>query len=168
MNIGDLIRKVFGGGGGIRPSARDVLTGLPEEYLVINGILYNNNEIHYVVFSRRQGLFIINTAAGRGRVTYNGSRLLVNGKPRSEAVQKVLKDTFWLKTAVREIAGVNAHITSLLVFEEAAVSVDRPILGVRVMEPGGLADAVLHAPECDELEDGVVAVLREMQGVRNC
>jgi hypothetical protein len=166
MGFVDSIKKIFRGRRDKVATVQETLTCLPAEYLVFNGILYNDSEIHHVVFSRNKGLFVINTASGKGEVTYNGSRLLVKGKPRSEVVKKILQDIFWLKSTIREQIGVDVYITPIVVFENAKVSVNGPIIGVRVMEPVSLVDAVAHAPERNALEDGVVMVLRELHGVQ--
>ena len=143
-----------------------MLGELPEEYIIFSGIVYDNSEIAHVVFSRKQGLFIINNAAGKGEVTDKGSLLHINNKPHSEVIHKSLRDAFWLRSTIRQQIGVDAPINSLAVFENASVKIERPILGVTAVESRNLIDAITRSPEKTFLEDGVVMVLRELQGVR--
>ncbi|HEX8947450.1 MAG TPA: hypothetical protein VF790_00735 [Dissulfurispiraceae bacterium] len=159
------IKKVFSGKKEAGPAVAKLLGGLPEEYTVFNGILYNHSEIHHIVFSKAQGLFVVNPAHEKGEVTYKGAHLLINRKPKSDVVKKTLKDTFWLKSTIREQLGMNVHITPLVAFENARVKITQPIIGVTVLESRGLVEAILNAPQRNVLEDGVVMVLRELQGI---
>src|SRR5271169_5140841 len=118
-----LIKKAFAGKKEAGITVQQVLGSLPEDYIVFSTILYDNNEINHVVFSKRQGLFLINVAADKGTVSYDGSLLHLNNKPRSDAIKKTLKDTFWLKSTIRERIGLDVPITPVVVFEHARVNV---------------------------------------------
>lgn len=161
----NLVRKLIDSFGKTRVSqetALQQLGGLPGDYLLFSTVLYNDNEIGHLVFNRKQGLFLINVAADRGDVTYDGAYLCINATPRSDHIKKTLKDTFWLKTTIREQIGVDAPITPIVVFEQARVAVDKPILGVRVIESGRLFETLTGAPEKEPLADGVLFLLREL------
>ncbi len=159
-----LIKKIFGGKKEAGPAVAELLGGLSEEYTVFNSMIYDNSEIGYVVFSRRQGLFVINTRKDKGEITYNGSHLLINKKPKSDPIKKALKDTFWLRATIKERTGIDVPITPLVIFENARVKVGGPIIGVNALESSNLIDAITQAPERKALEDGVVMLLRELHG----
>ncbi len=165
VRVKKFIKKIFTGSKEAGPLVAGLLGQLPEDYMVFSGILYNHSEIDHVVFNRQHGLFIINIAAGKGEVTYDGAQLLINRKPRSEVIKKTLKDTFWLKSTIRERMGLDVLVTPIVVFENAKVKVSGPIIGVTVVESGRLMDTVAQTPEKSHLEDGVVMVLRELHGI---
>src|SRR5208337_1666352 len=152
-NIRELFKKVFTRKKEVGPTVQQVLGELPEDYVVFSTILYNNSEIDHVVFSKSQGLFLINTAADKGTVSYDGEYLHVNNKRRSDAIKKTLKDTFWLKTTVRERIGLDVPITPVVAFERARVNFSELVVGVMVRESRDLLRAVLDAPEKKTLEE---------------
>lgn len=159
------VKKLFSRKKQEGPALSEVLNELSAEYIVFSGIIHNNSEIGYVVFSRRQGLFIVNPGKDRGEVSYSGSHLIINKKPKSDAIKKALKDAFWLRATIREQIGIDVHITPIVAFENAKVKIDAPIIGVAVVESSAVLDIIIKAPEKMLLEDGVVMVLREKQGV---
>ena len=166
MGIKDIIDKLLGRKKGPLITIPELLSGLPEGYEFFSSILYDRNEIDHVVFSRRQGLFLINSAQDKGTVSYNGTHMLINRKTRSDIIKKSLKDAFWLKSIIREQIGVDVFITPVVVFEKAKVKVTQLIIGVNVAEISGLTDIILNAPERNVLEDGVLMVLRELHGIQ--
>lgn len=163
-NFKEVIRKVFRRKREPGITVSQALAGLPEDYMVFNAVLYDHNGIDHVVFTRRQGLFLINTPSEKGKATCNGKHLLLNNRERSEIIKKALKDTFWLKSTIRERIGLDVPITPVVAFENALVTVNQPIIGVTVLEAKGVFDAIMQAPEKSILEDGVVMVLRELHG----
>lgn len=164
-NVLQLIRKVFAGKKEAGIIVEQVLGSMPEDYIVFSTILYDNNEINHVVFSKRQGLFLINVVADKGTVSYNGSLLHINNKPRSDSIKKTLKDTFWLKSTIRERIGLDVPITPIVVFEHARVNFSELVVGVAVKGSADLLSTILDAPEKKVLEDGVLIVLRELHGM---
>lgn len=162
--VKEFFSKIFGRKKDNLVTVSQALAGLPEEYTVFSSVLYGNSEISHVVFSRGQGVFLINSFAGKGEITFNGSTLVINRKPKSEAIQKSLKDTFWLKSTIREEIGIDAHIIPLAVYENAKVRLGEPVIGVRVIESAGLSETILNTPERKPLEDGILMVLRELHG----
>ena len=160
-----IIRKIFGPKRPPGETIPGILGGLPEDFVIFDNMLYNNSEIDHVIFNSGKGLFIINAIPDKGEVTYNGSQLLINRRPRSEPIKKALRDTFWVKAAIREHIGIDVHVTSLVVSRFARVRLDGPILGVSVIEGGALFAAVSGAPERNGLPNGVLMVLRELHGV---
>jgi hypothetical protein len=162
--VRELIGKVFRRKKEPDKTVLQVLGDLPEEYSVFSSILYDNSDIDHVVFSRRQGLFLVNVANDKGTVTYDGTHLIINKKPRSDSIKKALKNIFWLKSILRERIGLNVPITPIVVFRQAKANVNQPVVGVMVMESGYLLDAICSAPEKKTLEDGVLIVLRELHG----
>ncbi|MEW6117491.1 MAG: NERD domain-containing protein [Nitrospirota bacterium] len=163
-NVKEFIRKVFGRKREPGITVAQALAGLPEAYMVFNAVLYDHSGIDHIVFSRKQGLFLINAPAERGTVTCSGKHLLINDKERSDIIKKALKDTFWLKSTIRERIGLDVPITPVVAYENASVAVRQPLIGVTVLEAKDVLDALLHAPEKSILEDGVVMVLRELHG----
>lgn len=166
MDIKSVIDRLLGRKRGPVVTVPELLSGLPEEYEFFSSILYDRNEIDHVVFSRKQGLFLINSALEKGTVSYNGTHMLINRKTRSDIIKNSLKDAFWLKSIIREQIGVDVFITPVVVFEKAKVKVTQPIIGVNVVEISGLTDIILKAPERNVLEDGVLMVLRELHGIQ--
>lgn len=164
-SVRELFKRVFTRKKEVGLAVQQVLGELPEDYIVFSTILYNNSEIDHVVFSKGQGLFLINTAADKGTVSYDGAYLQVNNKQRSDTIKKTLKDTFWLKTTIRERIGLDVPITPVVVFERATVNFSEPVVGVMVRESKDLLRAVLDAPGKKTLEEGVLIVLRELHGM---
>ena len=64
MGIKDIIDKLLGRKKGPLITIPELLSGLPEGYEFFSSILYDRNEIDHVVFSRRQGLFLIREQIG--------------------------------------------------------------------------------------------------------
>lgn len=162
--IKNIFRKVFGRKKDTGPPVAQLLSELSEEHIVFSGMLHNHSEIDHVVFNRKHGLFVINTFKDKGEVSYNGNHLFINKKQRSEAITKTLKDTFWLKASIRDMIGMDVHITSVVVFENAKVKISEPIIGVMILESKDLPDVIIKALERKALEDGVVMALRELHG----
>lgn len=163
--ISGLLHKLFGGGRQPGEPVADILTRLPEDYQVFNGLLYDANEIEYVLFHNRKGLFIITLRKDRSEVTSKGSRLHINRKPVNDPIKKALSHAFWLKSAIREKIGIDVPVTSMVVFENARVRDVAPILGVRVIASDGLLAAIDEIPAQAVLPDGVVMALRDLHGV---
>lgn len=160
-----LIKRIFSGKKHPGEPVRQILDRLPEDFTVFDGMLYNHSEIDHVIFNSGKGLFIVNSIPDKGEIAYNGSQLMINRKPRTEPIKRALRDTFWLKTAIREHIGVDVHVTPFVVSRFAKVKIDSPILGVSVIESSALLDAVTGAPGRTVLQNGVLMVLRELHGV---
>lgn len=163
--LAQLIRNIFGPKKPPGEPIPQILGRLPEDFVVFDNMLYNNSEIDHVIFNSGKGLFIINSIPDKGEVTYNGSQLLINRRPRSEPIKKALRDTFWVKSAIREHIGLDVHVTSLVVSRFARVRLNAPILGVSVIEGDALFDALSGALQRTGLPNGVLMVLRELHGV---
>lgn len=144
-------------------AVKDVLTGLPRDCEVIADIQYDTSSIDYTIFTRLQGIFAIKALPDRGKVSYDDKTLLVGGSPRSDIIKGSLRDTFFIKSIVREQVGVDAYVTSIVCFEKAALREAGSILGVLLVSPAHLRESVLHAPERAALPDGVLMCLRDVQ-----
>ena len=95
----------------------DMLTELSEDYLVLHDIDSPYGNIDHVVFSKRNGVFLIETKSHGGKVTVEGRTLLVNGKlPEKDFIAQALQNSFWLKKEIGNLIGPSPWITPILVF----------------------------------------------------
>jgi hypothetical protein len=110
------------------------LEGLGEDYCIFHDVESPYGNIDHVVLGKTSGLFLLETKSHGGKVTVIDGRLLVNGKyPEKDFIAQTLRNTYWLRDKVSEIAGVNVWVTPVIVFTNAFVSPTKPVKGVHII-----------------------------------
>jgi hypothetical protein len=111
-----------------------LLAELGEDYLVLNDVSSPYGNIDHVVFGKRSGPFLIETKSHRGRIEFDGDRLLINLKPpEKDFFAQSLRNTYWLRDELAKIIGLNPWVTPILVFTKAFVPRAKPIRRVHVV-----------------------------------
>jgi hypothetical protein len=111
-----------------------LLSGLSEDFYVLHDIESPYGNIDHIVFSRHNGIFLVETKAHGGKVRVEGDRLLVNGKvPEKDFIAQALKNSYWLRDEIGELIGPTPWITPAVVFSNAFVTSSKPVKGVRVI-----------------------------------
>lgn len=111
-----------------------ILDSLGDEYLVVHDVVSRYGNIDHVVIARHGGLFLLETKAHGGRVSVVNGRVLVNGRePEKDFIAQTLRNTYWLRSRVREATGLDLWITPVLVFTNAFVEPTAPVKGVQLV-----------------------------------
>lgn len=166
MGLISLMKNLLSRRGASRPSVSEIMSALPAETEVIIDIQYDTSQIDYTAFTRQQGIFVIRVLRDRGLVSSDGKTLLLNGRPRPDVIKNSLRDTFFIKSMIRDRVGIDAYVTPLVVMERAAIRENISLLGVLVIPPEEVLTTLTHAPERPALPDGVLIYLREIQMMR--
>lgn len=112
----------------------NILSELGEGYLVLHDIVSPYGNIDHLVISRQAGIFLIETKAHGGRVSFSQAGLLVNSHaPEKDFVAQALRNVYWLRQQVAPLLGKKPWITALIVFTNAFVEAGRPVRGVSVI-----------------------------------
>lgn len=123
-----------------------LLDDLDEGYLVIHDIASPYGNIDHVVIGKQCGVFLIETKAHGGRVSVANGRLLVNGhEPEKDFIAQALKNTYWLRDKLREVANADIWVTPVVVFTNAFVERTAPVKGVTIVNKKYLA-SILQRP----------------------
>lgn len=140
----------------------DALAGLPEKYDYLSGFPYDGSVIDHVVFSRKQGLFVINLSELAGTVTYEADRIYVEGKSVSHLLRKCLRDSSFIAAKIREQVNMYIPTTPILAFEKAEVRAVRSILGIEVVECKLVTRRIVEAPYVCNLHAGILDLLKDL------
>jgi hypothetical protein len=112
----------------------EILAELSEDFLVLHDIESPYGNIDHIVFSKKNGVFLIETKSHGGQVAVEDDTLLVNGKPpEKDFIAQILNNTYWLKQEISNLIGPAPWITPLLVFTNAFVVASKPIKNIRVI-----------------------------------
>jgi hypothetical protein len=134
----------------------DILSELSEDFLVLHDIESPFGNIDHIVFSKKNGIFLIETKSHGGEVTVEDQTLLVNGKyPEKDFISQVLNNSFWLKKEISDLIGPKPWITPILVFTNAFVISSKPIKNVKVMNKKYLITAINRSIEKKKINDQV-------------
>ena len=107
---------------------------LGNDYLVIHDLATPYGNIDHVVIAKQGGVFLIETKAHGGTVWVENGHLLVNGhNPEKNFIGQALKNTYWLRDRIQEVAGLTIWVTPIIVFTNAFVERTPPVKGVRVV-----------------------------------
>jgi len=112
-----------------------ILRELDEDcYAVFNDVEARYGNIDHVVVSRAGAVFLVETKSHRGKVTYDGKQLLLNGRPfEKDFIAQINRNIVWLRERIKEAAGTNVWIVSVLVFTNAIMYSEKgkPVLRLR-------------------------------------
>ena len=108
-------------------------------YLVLNDIKFKYGNIDHLVIRDDGRIFLIETKSHRGRVTWNGRQLLLNGRPFCKNyLCQINRSIRWMRQTAKRLFGVNPWIVAVLVFPNAQVLIKRSVKRVNVMNSKGL------------------------------
>jgi len=120
-----------------------ILDCLGEDHLVLHDVPSPYGNIDHIVISQRQGVFLIETKAHRGKVDVISGRLLLNQRrPQKDFIAQTLRNTYWLRELIGQLIGEEPWVSALLVFTTAFVAQSSPVKGVRVLNRRFLLEAL--------------------------
>ena len=102
---------------------RRILYQLPKrQFSIFNDIRAKYGNIDHLVINRHGKIFLIETKSHRGKVTYDGKHLCLNGKPfRKNPIAQVARNIKWLRTTIENTCGPTPWITGIIVFTNASI-----------------------------------------------
>lgn len=122
---------------------REVGELLADGYLVLNDIEYPYGNLDHIVVRPDKTVFLIETKSHRGRITWNGKELLVNGRPFSRnPLSQVNRGIRWVRHMAKRLFGVNPWIVAMLVFPNADMLVPRSLKRVNVIGADNLLEFI--------------------------
>lgn len=125
----------------------DLLNQLPDDYAVFHDIESPYGNIDHVVINKRKALFLLETKSHRGEVTYNGTALLIDGRPaEKDFISQSLKNTYWLRDKVKEQIGLTLFVKPIIVFTNAFVKVPQAIKGISIINKKYLIKTLTATP----------------------
>lgn len=126
----------------------DTLLGLvPEDYVVLNDVKFKYGNIDHLVIRPDGCIFLIETKSHRGKVTTDGKRILVNGKPLGRnPVSQVMRSIRWIKALVKRLSVKGLWVVSLVAFPNARVAFRGSIGRVNVVNLRDLLGVIRQYP----------------------
>ncbi len=110
-----------------------LLEALGDDYRVWHDVPITYGNIDHVVVCKSGQIFMIETKAHRGRVTFAGDDLKINGSaPEKNMIWQCLNNLFEVQAIVEKSARRKVWIIAILVFTDAYVQKHPPIKGVTV------------------------------------
>jgi LmbE family N-acetylglucosaminyl deacetylase len=121
----------------------EILARLPDDHVVIHDLLGDYGNIDHVVVAPH-GVFAIETKSHWGRLSCEGSTLLVNGRPLpKDVVAQTVRNALWLRDRTKEQTGLEVFVHAVLVFTRARASMPLPKLkGVQIVEARRLLEVI--------------------------
>lgn len=129
--------------------------------LVLNDVPFPYGNLDHVVIRLRPRMphgyagqvrpditvFLIETKSHRGKVTWNGKQLLINGRPFSRnPICQINRSIRWVRRMAKQLCGVNPWIVAVLVFPNADVLIRRSVKRVNVMGADNLLEFIRSYP----------------------
>jgi hypothetical protein len=119
--------------------------------LVLNDVPFPYGNLDHVVIRQDGVIFLVETKSHRGRVTWNGKRLLINNRPfSSNPICQINRSIRWVRKIAQQIFRRNPWIVSVLVFPNAKVAVNRSVKRVNVMTAEDLISFIRNYPTLAE------------------
>ncbi len=117
-----------------------ILDSLGSNFYALHDLECPYGNVDHIVFSRANGVFLIETKAHGGKVEVLNDRLLVNGKPpEKDFIAQTTRNVYWLKERLDLAYGLNVWITPIIVFTNAFVQPTKPVKGVIIINKKYLA-----------------------------
>lgn len=105
------------------------------QFKVFNDVPARYGNIDHLVISREGAVFLIETKGHRGKVSIEGERLLINGKPSAKNfIGQVNRNIQWLRNKIQSEIGRKAWIIAILVFVNASVGKRKTLKRVNIIE----------------------------------
>lgn len=116
--------------------------------LVLNDVPFPYGNLDHVVVRPDKTVFLIETKSHKGRVSWNGKQLLINGRPFSRnPICQMNRGIRWMRRAAKQLFGMNPWIVAVLVFPNAAVSLRWPVKRINVITARNLPDFIRSYPQ---------------------
>lgn len=122
---------------------RRVLEELPmDRFIVMNDVRIKYGNIDHLVLRDDGRIFIIETKSHRGRVSFDGNSLCLNGKPfKQNYFAQMNRNIRWIKEFIGLPRG-KLWLTAILVFPSALVDVGRISKGTYLTALSSLVDSL--------------------------
>lgn len=131
--------QYYGGAGG-EYDVGVVLSRLPQEFHVFNGLGFYAGDIDHVIVGPT-GVFIVETKNHSGTISLKDGCLCRNGdRLTRDFVRQVSSEAMYVKAWLKP--QIPCHVRPLVVFSKAKVRVRRPIGGVRIIALVSLMDTI--------------------------
>ncbi len=128
---------------------RELLATLVEDgCLVLNDVPFPYGNLDHIVVRPDKTIFLIETKSHKGRVTWNGKELLINGQPFSRnPICQMNRGIRWMQSLAKQLFGTNPWIVAVLVFPNATVSFRRPVKRINVITAQNLLAFIRSYPK---------------------
>jgi hypothetical protein len=102
---------------------RRILDQLPKwKFSVFNDIKAKYGNIDHLVIDRSGKIYLIETKSHRGKVTYDGKHLLINGRPfKRNPIAQVARNIKWLRNTIQRECHTRPWITGIIVLTNATM-----------------------------------------------
>ncbi len=121
---------------------------LVDGYLVLNDVPFPYGNLDHIVVRPDRTVFLIETKSHRGKVTWNGKQLLINGCPFSRnPLCQINRSIRWVRRMAKRLFGVNPWIVAVLVFPNARVLIRHSVKRVNVIGAENLLDFIRLYPQ---------------------
>jgi len=107
---------------------------LLDDCLVLNDVPFPYGNLDHIVIRPDRTIFLVETKSHRGKVSWNGKQLLINGRPFSRnPFCQFNRSIRWVRRMAKRLFGMNPWIVAVLVFPNAEVSFRRAIKRMNVL-----------------------------------
>jgi hypothetical protein len=114
------------------------LSDLPEGYYDFHDVPFTGFNIDHVVIGPG-GIFMVETKSHAGKVSAEGDRLLLNGKPpQKNFLNQTWRQAYEMRDFLYLQTSMEWKVNPILCFTRAFVTVRRPVKGVEVVRAGYL------------------------------
>ena len=121
---------------------------LLDGFIVLNDVPFPYGNLDHLVIRSKGTIFLIETKSQRGKVTWDGKQLLINGNPfPSNPICQINRSIRWVRKMVQQLSGRNPWIVSVLVFPNAQVFMPHSIKRINIMSSENLLSFVRYYPE---------------------
>jgi len=132
--------QYYGGAGG-EYDVGVVLSRLPQEFHVFNGLGFYAGDVDHIIVGPT-GVFVVETKNHSGTISLRGGRLCRNGELLNhDFVHQATSEAMYVKGRLKP--QVPCHVRPLVVFVRAKVRVRTAVEGVRVVALSSLIDAIV-------------------------
>ena len=145
LNLEAAADRYYGGADGEQDVGL-VLSRLPQEFHVFNGLGFDGGDVDHVIVGPT-GVFVVETKNHGGTISQRDDRLCRNGIPLSrDFIRQAIREAMYVKRRLSP-PGLS-HVQPVVVFARAKVRVRARIDGVRIIPLTSLADAVTQRATC--------------------
>ena len=117
----------------------EIMESLPDGFHVYHDVDTGRGDIDHVLISPEGGVFVVETKAHGGRVTFERGQMLINGRrPEKDFIVQALRNTYWVRDEIKRQTGKEVWVHVALVFANAFVDEHGPIRSVQVMNRNDL------------------------------
>lgn len=126
---------------------RRILEQLPmDRFIVMNDVRIKYGNIDHLVIRDDGAIFIIETKSHRGTVTFDGKKLLLNGKPfKQNPICQINRNIRWLRSMTAGVLRKRTWFTAILVLPRARIHLPGRIKGVEVLKETQLGQHLSRA-----------------------